>query len=219
MKKLIKLTFMMFFIVGLIGCGGSKNQYMIKETKEYNKITKNFIGKWTAMKYNSLLGEVYETVTVDFDFDTRLIKMSCKMSETVMADKMLDWKEKWPNIVVDNYKVVMTAKWVVSSTGEELAFTDIVYTVVINGTGDNFESFYVWEKTKMEGAKAMNKAIGGGLFGKIAQKGMQKGTKTRNFFPPFGTFAKIEFSKDRNSVTLNSKEMMKKYNLRLIKQQ
>lgn len=217
MKKIIYTMLAVLFIIGVTGCG-SKNKYMIRDTKEYNKVTKNFIGTWNANSFNSLIGDVYENVTMEFDFDTRTMKMSCKLSETILADKMLDWKEQYPSVKVDEYKVLVTGKWAIDSSGKEISFPENTFTVVIKGSGENFESFYAWEKTKMEATKAASKKMGGGLLGKMAQKGLQKGTGMKNYFPPFPESAKFDFSKSANTVNINSNEMMNKYNLKLTKQ-
>lgn len=186
----------------VMGCAASQNSYMVKNTAEYNDVTGPLSGHWAVVEYldggRNLLGTRYEKADALFDFDRLTATFSLWVSETYIAQKLLDWKQKWPDIRVDEYKINLTAHWAISDSGEILYFSDQAANIIIKGSGENFEGFYQWERTKFEAGKNIGKD--GGLVGLAMGALAKKVTGTSDLFPPLLDQYNFSFSRDKRSV-------------------
>ncbi len=183
MKTSLKIMALLFMAVLLSNCS-STNQYMVKDTDQYSKVTSRMIGDWGVTNYSvdseSQLKSKYEKMTANFDFSARTAKLSIWVAEGTITDKLLDWKKEFPGIKVDEYKITYTAVWEVSPDGESLLFTNPKTDLVIKGDGENFDGFYQWEKSKFNMAKSSDD---GSLFGSALGSITKAATGTSDLFP------------------------------------
>ncbi|MCK4417903.1 MAG: hypothetical protein KAV99_07020 [Candidatus Latescibacteria bacterium] len=204
MKKILSY-FSISVILMIIACA-STNKYMIKASSEFGDVTKHFIGEWAVTSYeaggNNLLDNPYEKAKVTFDFDTRKVKYEIWVSETYLSEKMLDWKKKYPDLKVDEYRINLTADWNIGKGGEILYIDNKIVNLVLKGSGENFEGFYGWERTKLEATKSVGK--GGGLAGLAASFAAKKVTGTSELFPPISSQYNFRFAKDKRHVRIYS---------------
>ncbi|OQY09579.1 MAG: hypothetical protein B6I28_02780 [Fusobacteriia bacterium 4572_132] len=217
MKLSIKF-FLLTFVLILLSLSGCKstNKYMVRDSKEYDKVTRNFVGEWATTKYSvkssDLLDTTYEKITANFDFNSKIAKFTYLVSEGKLAEKLLDWKAKYPDLVIDEYKIVTTSPWSINEKGEILYFSEPKTNIIIKGSGTNFQGFYDWEKTKFEAGKNIGK--GGGLMGLVANKIAKTATGTSDLFPKLDSQFNFNFSKDRRNITIYS---ISKTNIKLSK--
>lgn len=178
--KIIVTVFLSIFL--FTSCLTTSNNYMVRDTDEFNNVTVKVSGEWSLVSFlqsgNDLMKSVYEKGNLSFSFDDEKVKISYEAKESYIADKLLDWKKKYPKIKIDSYKVVQTASWKVDSKGEAIFFGETTTDLVIIGSGENFESFYSWEKSKIEMSKSAGQSFG--LLGAMVAKKM---TKTESLFP------------------------------------
>ncbi len=198
MKSLFKLIVLLFMVLLLSNCS-STNPYMIKDTGEYAKVTSKIVGKWGVTEYRvdgkDLLKSKYERMTADFDFLTRTAKLTIWVTKGKIADKLLDWEEKFPGIKVDEYKITYISNWRVSSDGKYLGFDNSNADLVIKGNGENFDGFYQWEKSKFNMAKS---ADDGSLLGSALGSLAQAATGTSDLFPEIEDSYEIKINSDSN---------------------
>ncbi len=191
MKTLFKLTILFVSLLILSNCS-STNKYMVKDTNEYSEITAKLLGNWGVTQYNvdgkNLLKSKYEKMTTDFDFLTRTVKFSIWVSEGEIGDKLLSWKKKFPGIKVDEYKIIYSANWKVSSDGKYVAFSEPNTDLTIKGSGNNFDGFYQWEKGKFNMAKSSDD---GSLLGSALGSITKAATGTSDLFPEIEDSYKI----------------------------
>ena len=177
---------------------------MIKNTPEYQNVTGQFNGKWAVTEYvndnQNLLNTRYEKADAEFDFDRLSVKFMLWVSETYIDQMLLDWKQKYPDIKVDDYKINVTANWKLSDSGEILYFSDQQANIVIRGSGENFDGFYQWERTKFEAGKNIGK--GSGLMGLAMGAIAKKATGTSDLFPPILGQYNFNFSNNKRDVRM-----------------
>lgn len=213
MKVLKGFIILFILLIGLTGCS-STNNYMKKDTKEFKKVTNNFVGDWSVNEYlvggNQYLDNTYESITANFNFGSGTSKFAYVVSEAKIAEKLVEWREKYPDLNVEEYKVVIISKWSLSDKGDILYMDEQNPTLVIKGSGENFTGFYEWERTKFEAAKNAANSVGEGqgLLGlamkKAAKKVLKKATGTSDLFPKLDTQFNFEFSKDKRNVRIFS---------------
>lgn len=207
--KLVLLSLTLVLLT-LAGCK-SVNQYMVKDSNEYKKTTQNFVGDWAVTDYSikssNLLDSTYEKITVNFDFDSSVAKLTYYISEGKLSEKMLDWKTKYPDLKVDEYKVVITTPWKVSSKGTILYFNDQKQNLVINGSGKNFQGFYEWEKAKFEASKNVGKDSGLGGF--LMNKAIKSATGSKDLFPKLNDQFNFNFQEKNRYLTIFSMKKTK----------
>lgn len=203
-QKWMKMSVIIGVMVMLMGCAASQNNFMIKNTVEFNSVTGPLSGHWALVEYlkgdANLLGSRYEKGDVVFDFDRLTATLSLWVREGYIAEKLLDWENQYPGIKVDEYKINLTARWRINDSGEILYFSDQNANIVIKGSGENFEGFYQWERTKFEAGKNIGKDSGlmGLAMGAIAKKV----TGTSDLFPPLLGQYNFSFSKDKTRVRI-----------------
>jgi major membrane immunogen (membrane-anchored lipoprotein) len=194
MKKLTNILTLLVTLFLLSNCS-STNKYMVSGTNEYQEVTSKLIGTGAVTQYRvdgtNLLKSKYEKMTASFDFSTRTAKFTIWVAEGKISDKLLDWKEKFPGIKVDEYKITYTAEWSVSEDGKNLKLMNPETDLVIKGSGENFEGFYAWEKSKFNMAKASDD---GSLLGSALGSLTKAATNTGDLFPEFSEEYKININ-------------------------
>lgn len=182
----------------------SSNKFMSKETPEFEKVTINFIGKWAVNSFETgklnLLERPYEKAAMTFDFGSRKATMNLWVSDAILGEKMADWKQKWHDLKVDSYKIILSADWRLSKKGEILYLENQVVNLDIRGSGENFESFYNWEKSKFESSKATSNQ--GGLAGLAMGKLVKTATGSSDLFPKLSEQYNFRFDSNNKSVRL-----------------
>jgi len=194
------------------GCGSAANNYMVRGTPEYQKVTEKLAGQWAVASYKvesgsrELLGGSFEKAQVDYDFATGRAKYSFWVGEGKLPEKLLDWQKEFPGIQVNEYKVVATAPWFVHKDGGTLELGEVDYALALTGSGDNFEGFYGWERTRFEAAKSAEAAgsqSSGGLgglaafaAGKLADKAVKSATGTSDLFVDVAAKNTFRFNDD-----------------------
>ncbi len=203
MKKLFSIITLVTTIFLLSNCS-STNQYMINGTDEYQEVTSKLLGAAAVTDYEvdgtNLLRKKYEKMIVNFDFPTRTAKFSIWVSDGTISDKLIDWKEKFPGIKVDEYKITYSAEWKVSEDGKELKLINPETDLVIKGSGENFDGFYAWEKSKFNMAKASDD---GSLLGSALGSLTKAVTNTSDLFPEFSEEYNIKIN-DRRIILSDS---------------
>ena len=204
MKKISFISIFAIFFVFLFGCGS--NKYMIRDTKEYGNVTRYFIGNWAVAEYkvssNNLLDTTFDKIAIEFDFATRTAKFTFWVSEGKLAEKLIDWKKKFPNLEITEYKIVVTTQWRISESGNILYFDEQKPNLVIKGSGENFEGFYTWERTRFEAGKNIGKDKG--LAGMLMNKAAKVATGTNDLFPHIPSQSNFRFSKDKRFLSIRS---------------
>lgn len=205
---MIRLLWPALFLLVLsvmFGCSSS-NRYMVEQTPEFERVTIHFTGKWSLNAYedgkSSLLKHPYRKADMTFDVASRKATMDIWVSEVVLQDKLNDWKEKWPDLSVEDYKIILTADWRLSKKGDILYLENQNVNLDIKGSGENFESFYNWERSKFKSSKSAGS--GGGLAG-MALGGLAKmATGSGDLFPKIREQYNFEFNKQNQSLRLFS---------------
>jgi len=203
MKVLLKVASLLLIALLLSNCS-STNMYMVKDSGEYGDVTSKIVGDWAGTEFvadgSSQLSGKYEKMTADFDFMAKSSKITLWIAEGTVAEKLLDWKKEFPGIKIDEYKVTYTSNWLVSDDGENLEFYGGALDIVINGDGENFEGFVVWEKTKLNATKS---AYGdGGLFDSAIGSITKSATGTGDLFPEFTDKYEINLMDDDKMLVL-----------------
>jgi len=178
----------------------STNNFMVKGTEDYLKATDKIIGDWGVTEYvvngKNLLKGKYKRMIANFDFPTRTAKFTLWVTESTISDKLMDWKREFPDIKVDEYKITYTANWEIADD-LYLYLNDPVTDIAITGDGDNFESFYNWEKSKFNMAKSVdNGSLLGAALGSLAQSA----TGTIDLFPEFSYSYKYSIPESRGNI-------------------
>ncbi|OQY37548.1 MAG: hypothetical protein B6229_08245 [Spirochaetaceae bacterium 4572_7] len=175
---------------------------MERDTEEFNSVTTHINGSWTLKSFlkgdSDLMESVYETGNMDFEFDNEMVNITYIAKKAYVADKMFEWKKEYPDLKVDSYKVVQTGNWHVDKKGEAIFFDEIKTDLIITGSGSNFESFYAWEKSKVEMTKGA--AESGGLLGKVLAQSV---TGTKDLFPEISEAMGYWINLDSNTSILN----------------
>jgi hypothetical protein len=204
MRHLIATLLILSISLALIGCG-SANKYMIRDTDEYNTITKKVSGQWGFTKWlkqgNNQLDNPFEKAIVNFDFDAAKATWTFFCSQSYVSGKLADWKQKFATIKVDEYKVIITSKWEVSDEGEVIKISGETGNIAINGSGDNFNDFMALERSKFEASKSAGS--GGGLMGMAVGAMTQAATGTSDLFFKLEAFYSFNFSDGDRGLTLN----------------
>lgn len=202
-KKLSFFSLMIILIFSIISCS-STNNYMVKDSNEYNKVTRNFVGNWAVSDYQmdseNFLDTTYEKIEAEFEFTSRNAKFSYWVSETKLSEKLIDWKEKYPDIDISEYKIIITSSWKLDDDGEILYLDNQNPNIVIKGSGENFEGFYEWERAKFEAGKNVGKD--GGLAGFVLNKVAKEATGTGDLFPKLPSQNNFNFSNENRYLHL-----------------
>ncbi len=203
MKTSLKIIVLLFIVFLLSNCS-STNQYMVKDTDEYSKVTAKLIGDWGVTEYNvdgtKQLKSKYEKMKANFDFSTKTVKLSIWVNEGTLTDKLLDWEKEFPGIKVNEYKITYTANWEVTSDGKNLVLSEPNTDLVIKGKGENFDGFYQWEKSKFNMAKSSDD---GSMFGAALGSLTQAATGTSDLFPEIEDSYKVySISDDGDTIKL-----------------
>lgn len=173
MKKIISLMLLSLMII-MSSCGSS-NQYMIKDTAEYSKLTKEALGEWNVKtiisdKKNMMEGP-FSAAEANVTFSDTKISFVFHVNPSIIDEKSKEWKDKWPDIVVTDYIVTISSDWEISKSGTFWFGDGSSLDIDLKGTGENFEGFWAWEKTKFAASSAADgKNLGGGLAGMMAGK-------------------------------------------------
>ena len=196
MKSISKILVVAIIGILITSCSSS-NPYMTKSTNEYQTVTHKLLGDWGVTEYKvdgkEMLHNKYSKMKASFDFLNRTVRFDVWVAEGTISDKLLDWKEKFPGIKVDEYKITYTAVWFVTDDGKNLKLTHPNTDLVIKGDGENFAGFYNWEKSKFNAAKSMDD---GSLLGSALGSLAQSATGTNDLFPEFSDSYKIAKIKD-----------------------
>ena len=218
-KNVIVVTGLIVLCFFITNCGGKKaNPYMAAGTSEYAGVTGMFAGNWAVTAYNKdgkdLLEWPFSKATVQFDLAANRVRFDFWASEAYLSEKMLDWKATYPNIVVDEYKVTVISTWDISENGKILDTQpkrgDESHQIVIKGSGENFESFYNWERSKFEIGK--NTGQGGGLLGMAMGAVAKKATGTSDLFVSIVDNYSFEFSNEGRNLFMCRKGAVYKEN-------
>lgn len=182
---------------------------MLRDSNEYNTVTSRFIGEWEVLEYvvsgKNYFGDTYGKITKVFDFDSRQATITFCVSRSKIDEKLKDWKEQYPDLVIDEYKVVVSAYWKLSNSGEIIYLENPDPNLHITGSGSNFDGFYGWERTRFEASKAAGDAVtdgGGGLLGMVASRVTKAATGTSDLFPKLMSQGNFDFSEDGNEVRI-----------------
>ncbi len=217
MKKRIAALLVVVLII-LSACGA--NKYMIKDTSEYNTVTKMILGDWKVKTFLSGDENMMDTVykmggEASLSFTDRSIKFAFHVDKALVDERSKDWLDQWPSIVVNDYRVTVTGTWSVDEVSGDPTFwfgDKPMVDLELDGSGENFESFWAWEKTKFAATAATAQSdFGGGLAGlamnKMATSAMKKATKT-SFYPKMPSSAlgyDIQLSADKSNLKLMRK--------------
>ncbi len=202
MKTLTKYLALLVIAFLLSNCS-STNPFMKEGTQEYQKATAKMIGNWNVTEFKNdgknLIGSKYEKITADFVFPNRTVTFEILVAKSTLKNKLIDWKKEYPNIKVDEYKIKFTANWDVADD-IFVYFNEPKYELIINGTGENFDGFVAWEKTKFEAANSVDDgSLLGGALGSLAKSA----TGTSDLFPEFGRSYKYKIFTDKPGFSLN----------------
>ena len=191
MKSIMKIIVVALLGIFASSCSSS-NPYMIKNTNEYETVTSKLIGDWGVTNFKvdgkEMIKNKYSKMKVNFDFLSRTATFDIWVSSETISDKLLDWKKKFPGIKVDEYKIVYVSGWEVSSTGKYIGLADGKADLVIKGSGENFEGFYGWEKTKFNMARSVDD---GSLLGSALGSLAKSATGTSDLFPDISSSYEI----------------------------
>lgn len=202
-----------------VGCATQKNMYMTPKTAEYQKVTQNFMGKWSIVSHRigdqNTLDRTFEKGMLDLDFQTRTAKFTFWVSDAYVGEKINDWKSEYPGLKVDEYKVISTAQWGISKSGEIIYFDNVKNSADIRGSGENFESFFQMEKTKFAASENVGK--GGGLMGLAMNLATKSATGTQELFPQIPGQSNFNFSRNQQNVTINSNASLPAVHFKLVK--
>lgn len=169
---------------------------MEKNTDEYNSLTKLLDqGNWylddkSVVGVQDMPGTSYTIdrhftwAKVDFNFDARTSVFLFEVKRSYISEKLIDWKKKWPDLNVERYSVEITSEWKINEDGDILYIDDPGVDILIEGSGENFEGFYSWERTKFEMSKASSE--GGGILGFAASLATKSASKTSQLFVSVG---------------------------------
>jgi hypothetical protein len=197
MKKIIFITFSILILLFVFSSCSSQpaNSDFLKPLE----------GKWNIAEYKHnddiLIPNVYEKGIAYLDFDTKTLKLEFYVSEQTISEKLLAWKEKWPDLTVDTYKIVVSAKLSSLSTDKNLSLEEKDTNIIITGSGENFQSFYDFERSKFEMSKATDS---GGIMGGLINKAATAATGTKDLFPVI--FDNLDYTLSGNTLTITGKD-------------
>jgi hypothetical protein len=198
MIKIVKFMLAILVVSLFTGCGS--NPYMQVGTPEYKDNTKNIIGTWNIKSHKNgdseFIGNQFESGTLELDFKTKRAKFTFVLDRKKLASDVKEWQQKWPDLQVSKYNVVVTADWELKEPDTlgkmmwgdlALIFKNLVTDVDIKGSGKNFkEGFYNFEKTKFLATEKL------GMIGNFATKAAKKGPGGINPMIPGGYKVKFE---------------------------
>ncbi len=209
MKFISKILVVAIIGIFISSCSSS-NPYMTKSTDEYQTVTNKLLGEWGVTGYKvdgkEMLHNKYSKMKADFDFLGRTVQFDIWVADGTISDKLLDWKEKFPGIKVDEYKISYTAGWYVTEDGKNLVLTNPNTDLVIKGDGENFTGFYNWEKSKFNAAKSMDD---GSLLGSALGSLAKSATGTSDLFPEISDSYKIVNIKDNFVLLRNGQNSLR----------
>ena len=196
--KKLRIVVAIFIVAIFAGCGG--NPYMQVGTPEYKSNTENIIGTWNIKSHKNgdseFIGNQFESGTLKLDFKTKRAKFIFVLDKKKLANDVKEWQQKWPDLQVTKYNVVVTADWELKEPDTlgklmwgdlALMFTNLVSDVDIEGSGKNFkEGFFNFEKSKFLATEKL------GMIGNFATKAAKKGAGGINPMIPGGYKVKFE---------------------------
>lgn len=188
-------------LIILAGCS-SKNLYMSDGTNEFNSVTNKFVGNWNIDSYSrsgeETINSIFTKGTLSLDYASREAVFSFWVSDSYVNSKLADWKEKWPDLEISEYKVISSGAWSISKSGEILYFHDMANSVDIKGSGENFEGFYGYEQMKFTASE--NAGANSGLAGMMARAATKKATGTDVLFPKILEQYNFDLSENGKSI-------------------
>ncbi len=174
-----------------VGCS-STNLYMEKGTEEYKSLTEildqnewdldgeSVVGVVNTPGSGELLSSKFESATSDFNFDSHTATFVFVVQSEFIESKLDDWQKDYPDLTVDMYTIEIDAIWHISESGEILYIDDVNPRIILEGSGENFEGFYTWERSKFEMSKSASDV--GGLAGLASGLIAREATGTSDFF-------------------------------------
>ena len=172
-----------FALITITGC--RQNLYMTDGTEEFNTVTQKFVGNWAIDNYSrsgdEVIGDIFTKGTLYLNFSPREAVFTFWVSDSYVDNNLADWKEKWPDIEVDEYMVISSGTWSISNSGEILYFNDMANSIDIKGSGENFEGFYGAEQMKFVASESVGSDAG--LAGMMARAATKSATGTDVLFP------------------------------------
>lgn len=188
----------------MTGCFSSKNLYMSDGTNEFNSVTKCFLGNWNINSYSrsgeEVINSIFTKGTLSLDHASREAVFTFWVSDSFVNSKLTDWKVKWPDLEVNEYKVISSGTWKISKSGEILYFEDMVNSIDIKGTGENFEGFFGSEQMKFTASEHVGSDAG--LGGMLARAATKKVTGTEILFPKVFQQYNFEISPNKESINV-----------------
>ncbi len=191
MKKSFLLCFITLPLL-FVSCA-SVNKYMTLDTTEYQDVTKHILGKWNMTSFvkddKEIIGNTFDGGTLDFDFTSKKATFTLHVSKEILAEKLVDWEQAYPGITVDSYDITITSVWHVDKNGETIFFDNSENNIIITGSGENFEGFYGFERSKFEASKSARSSNSDlGAAGLFLGAAVTAATGTNDFFiePAFG---------------------------------
>ncbi len=195
-------TLAVLSLIALTGC--KKNLYMTDGTNEYNTVTAHFVDSWNINSYSragdEVIGGIFTKGTLSLSYTPREAVFTFWVSDSYVDSKLADWKEKWPDLAVDEYKVISSGSWSISNSGEILYFNDMANSIDITGTGENFEGFYGAEQMKFVASESIGSDAG--LAGMMARAATKKATGTEELFPKVLGQYNFEISGDGSIINI-----------------
>ena len=204
----MKFSWVGFLAIGIAiffaGCAPKVNQYMVQSTPEYSQVTQLFVGEWNVTSIRKddqdQLKYPFQSGKLVMDFNSQRATLTLIVRQDYVDKKLIDWKQRWPNLEVNEYKVVSTADWKISDSGEILYFDNLKNTADVIGTGENFGSFYDFEKTKF--AASENVGTDGGLMGLAMNMATKQATGSKELFPNLPSQVNFKFVNANKSINL-----------------
>lgn len=142
----------------LVGCG-SKNLYMKRGTNEYNRVTYNLLGDWNVSSYtlkgSEKIGSPFMVGKVFFeDIEEGKaygnVRFFFTLDDSVLKERAKEWAQRWPEVKIERYDVVVQARWLLHSNGDVIYFQDPLVGAEITGSGKNFPAVVSWENGKLQ---------------------------------------------------------------------
>ncbi len=170
-------------VISITGC--RQNLYMTDGTEQFNTVTQKFIGTWDIDSYSrsgdEVIGDIFTKGALSLSFSPREAVFTFWVSDAFVDNNLADWKEKWPDIQVDEYMVISSGTWSISNSGEILYFNDMGNSIDIKGSGENFEGFYGAEQMKFVASESVGSDAG--LAWMLARSVTKSATGTDVLFP------------------------------------
>jgi len=206
MKIVNFLSMIIAFIIftSLTSC--SSNQYMIRNTDEYKDVTKHITGEWEIASH--IIGNLdpfkkaFEKGTFSLSFTDRNAKFSFEVTKKYIDSQLDDWKKDYPDLKIDNYRVITKADWYVGKDGERIFFKRISNSVEIEGSGENFAGFFASEQAKYIASENIGKD--NGFVGMMLNAATKEVTGTSELFPKIEKNYFLRIASDRESFIMSN---------------